>query len=309
MLIYTKSTGRVTREQIRVPGPDEVVWIRLRSPEPDELQHVLHDMFHCHPLLVEDCMHLNQRAKMDRYQDRIFISFYALDEHLKASEFATVIGDSFIITVHRDEIPFFETLEKECEQLEELMESTGAILYRILDRCVDEYTNHTNQLDDRIDRLEQSIHHNPYTKIAQPIFKMKRTLHLLRRIFAEERTLVGSIVHQNFPYIRQESDAYFMDVYDHLSRIVDSMDIFRESLNGLLELQMNMRSDRMNEIMKTLTVASTFFMPLTFIAGVYGMNFKGMPELDWKYGYIGIWGVMIAISLSLWMYFKKKKWL
>lgn len=308
MLVYHKTNG-VTREGIRVPTADEVVWIRLQSPQPEELQHILHDMFRCHPLLVEDCVKMNQRPKIDIYQDRAFITFYALDSHLKTSEFAVVIGENFVVTVHKQSISFFEELEAEFEQIEKHMETAGSILYHILDRCVDEYTEHTNQLDERIDRMEQTVYHSPHSKMAHPIFKMKRTLHLLRRIFAEERTLVGAIVHQSFPYIRQESDAYFLDIYDHLSRNVDSLDIFRESLDGLLELQMNMKSDRMNEIMKTLTVASTFFMPLTFIVGVYGMNFARMPELGWDYGYLAVWLVMIAVCLGLWLYFKKKKWL
>lgn len=309
MLVYNKISRSVFETDTRVPEKDEVVWVRLRSPKPDELQHVLRDLFRCHPLLVEDCLKMNQRPKMDRYKDHVFISFYALNHDLTTAEFATVIGENYVITVYNRDIGFFEALHDEFARVEDYMETAGRILYHILDRCVDEYAEHTNQLDQRIERLEQAIYRNPLVRIAHDIFKMKRTLHLLRRIFAEERTLVGSIVHQNFPYIRQESDVYFVDIYDHVSRIVDSLDVYRESLDGLLELQMNMKSDRMNEIMKTLTVVSTIFMPLTFIVGLYGMNFHNMPELGWKYGYLVVWIVMIAVAVGLWAYYKKKKWL
>ncbi|WP_240041167.1 magnesium/cobalt transporter CorA [Paenibacillus ginsengarvi] len=309
MLVYHKTKRLVTETKVRAPEQDEIVWIRLQAPKQDELLHVLRDLFHCHPLLVEDCIKLNQRPKMDRYKDQFFISFYALTEKLATTEFATVIGENFVITVHNERIPFLDELSETFRQIEGHMEFSGRILYHILDRCVDEYAEHANQLDNRIDKMEQAIYRSPYARIARDIFHMKRTLHRLRRIFTEERTLVGSIVHQNFPYIRQESDVYFVDIYDHVSRIVDSLDIYRESLDGLLELQMNMKSDRMNEIMKTLTVVSTIFMPLTFIVGVYGMNFHKMPELDWNYGYLAVWIVMLAIGIGLWMYYKKKKWL
>ncbi|WP_223836893.1 magnesium/cobalt transporter CorA [Paenibacillus oceani] len=309
MLVYHKSNQSVLEEPVRLPAPDEVAWIRLRAPEPEQLQHLLQDVFHCHPLLVEDCIKMNQRPKMDRYKDHIFISFYSLNQNLSSSEIAIVIGTNFIVTVYKQDIPFLDDLYSEFQQVEGKMEYTGRILYHILDRCVDEYMEHVYQLDDRIDRLEQSIYHNPYVRVAQDIFRMKRTLHMLRRIFVEERTLLGAIGHQNFPYIRQESDVYFVDIYDHLSRVVDSLDIYRESLNGLLELQMNMKSDRMNEIMKTLTIASTFFMPLTFIVGIYGMNFDRMPELDWNYGYLAVWVVMAAVAVGMWIYYKKKKWM
>ncbi|PYI52951.1 magnesium/cobalt transporter CorA [Paenibacillus flagellatus] len=309
MLVYNKTTRSVTKEAVRVPGPDEVAWIRLRSPQPEELEHVLHDMFRCHPLLVEDCIKMNQRPKMDRYQDRIFISFYALNEDLSVSEIATVIGENFVITIYRHEIRFFDELYAEFEQVEGKMEHAGQVLYHILDRTVDEYVDPINRYDDRIEKMEHAIYRNPHVRIAQNIFKMKRTIHMLRRNFVEERTILGAISHQSFPYTRPEADVYFVDIYDHLSRIVDSLDIYRDSLNGLLELQMNMKSDRMNEIMKTLTIASTFFMPLTFIVGIYGMNFKRMPELDWDYGYVAVWIVMIAVSVALWIFYKRKKWM
>lgn len=309
MLLYSRKTDTTSEVDSRLPGEDEVAWIHMTGPSQDDIRHVLVDLFHCHPLLVEDCIKMNQRPKMDRYKNNIFIAFYALLPDMKVQEIAIVIGPNYVLSISKLGLPYLDELHSECLKVDNRLEHPGQILYHILDRCVDEYTERVNVADDRIDKMERTIFRNPHVKIAHEIFKTKRTLHLLRRIFVEERTVLGSISHQTFPYTRQEADVYFVDIYDHLSRVIDTLDIFRESLNGLLELQMNMKSDRMNEIMKTLTVVSTIFMPLTFIVGIYGMNFRIMPELDWPYGYLFVWGVMVAVSIGMWMYYKSKKWL
>jgi magnesium transporter len=125
----------------------------------------------------------------------------------------------------------------------------------------------------------------------------------------DERTVLGSISHQHFPYTTPEADVYFVDVLDHISRVVDSIDMFRDSLTSLLDMQISMKSDRMNEIMKILTIWSTIFLPLSFVVGLYGMNLKGIPEYSWNFGYAYVWGVMIILILIMVVYFKKKKWI
>ncbi|MDF2669936.1 MAG: corA [Paenibacillus sp.] len=309
MLLYNSTSSSASVVDNRVPEQDEVAWVHLSGAPEAEVRHVLVDLFDCHPLIVEDCLVMNQRPKLDRYKNNIFIVFYALLPDLKVQEIAIVIGPNYVISMTQEDLPYIQQLTQECEDVENGIEHPGQILYHLLDRCVDEYSERLNHADDRIDKMERAIFKNPHVKVAQNIFKLKRTLHLLRAIFVEERTVLGSISHQTFPYTRQESDVYFVDIYDHLSRVIDTVDIFRESLNGLLELQMNMKTDRMNEIIKTLTIVSTIFMPLTFIVGIYGMNFHKMPELDWSYGYLFVWGVMLALSLGMWAYFKSKKWL
>lgn len=309
MLLYQSTNETISEVDAAMPGERETAWIHLNGASPDEIRHVLTEQFHCHPLLVEDCIKMNQRPKMDRYKNNIFIAFFALLPDLKLQEIAIVIGPNYVITLTKQEVPFLTALYKGCLEGEPRMEHPSLILYQLLDRAVDEYTDRVNKADDRIDKLERAIFRNPYVKIAQEVFKIKRTLHLLRRVFVEEHTVLSAILHQTFPYTRQEADAYFVDVNDHLSRVIDTLDVFRESLNGLLELQMNMKADRMNEIMKTLTLVSTIFMPLTFIVGIYGMNFHIMPELNWHYGYLFVWVIMGAVSFGMWMYFKSKRWL
>jgi magnesium transporter len=309
MLIYSSQTGKVTTGDIRVPAEDEVAWIRLLSPTPEEVNRVLGDMFHSHPLLIEDCIKLKQRPKLDRYKNNIFLTFYAIrKKELSMQEIGIIVGSNYVITVCENDIPFMDEVYRQFSEIEGRLDDPGDILYQILDHCVDEYSQSIDLIENQIERYERNLYRNPNIRVAHDIFKLKRTLHQLRRIIVEEKTILSLVSHQNLPYTRQENDVYFIDIYDHISRVIDSIDIFREALSSLLELQMSMKSDRMNEIMKTLTVFSTIFMPLTFIVGLYGMNFKTIPEFNWPHGYQYVWGLIIVVTLAMMLFFKRKKW-
>lgn len=309
MLVYNHTLKQTTMEKIRKPADEEVVWIRLRNPVPDEVKHVLSDLLNCHPLVVEDSIKLNQRPKMDLYQDHIYITFFALDKQHNPIEIALVIGANYVVSIYQQDIPVLDRLYEQFKHVQGKMEFPAKILYYIMDQCVDEYTDVIDHLEEKIEEWEEAIHQNPYTSIAHEVFKLKRHTHMLRRIFVDERTVLGSISHQNFPFTIQEADVYFVDAFDHISRVIDSIDMFRDSLTGLLDMQISMKGDRMNEIMKTLTIWSTVFLPLTFIVGLYGMNFKLIPELNWNFGYLYVWIVMIVVTLMMVVYFKKKKWI
>ncbi|HEY0827714.1 MAG TPA: magnesium/cobalt transporter CorA [Bacilli bacterium] len=309
MIVCNCDSLEVTQQEIKIPEKNEVAWIRLHGAPPEEVNRVLRDMFHCHPLLVEDCMKLNQRPKLDRYKEHVFISFFAFEKNYDPHEMGIVLGENYIITVCKKNLPFLQEIARDFQEIEGRMDHPGEVLYHILDRCVDEYSEIIAQLDDHAERMERGLYRNPNIRIAQDIFRLKRSTHHLRRIFTEERTILTTIIQQDIPFTKKETDVYFTDIYDHLSREIDTLDIFRESANGLLELQMNMKADRMNEIMKTLTIISSIFLPLTFIVGVYGMNFTFFPELEWKYGYFLVWGVIVAVAVVMCFFYKRKKWL
>ncbi|QGR00275.1 magnesium/cobalt transporter CorA [Paenibacillus psychroresistens] len=310
MLIYNSTNQKITEEDVRAPLEAEVVWIRMLKPSPEEVKHVLGETFKCHPLLVEDCINMKQRPKMDRYKNQTYLSFYAVHpKNMTPIEMAIVIGKNYLITIYYEEITFLDELHQEFQQFDNRMDNSGAILYHLLDRCVDEYTLLVDHVEDKVDKMERGIFRNPYIRIAKDIFHLKRLLHQVRRYMAEEKIIMGAICHQNLPFMSNEADVYFIDIYDHISRVVDSLDSYRESLTGLLELQMGMKSDRMNEIMKTLTIISSIFLPLTFIVGLYGMNFRVMPELDWAYSYPIVICVMFVITALMVIYYKRKKWM
>lgn len=309
MLIYNSSTGETTTEKVRKPLDNEVVWIRLKNPDPSETKYVLSNLFESHPLMVEDCIKLNQRPKMDRYKNNIFISFFAIDNQYNPLEIALVVGPNYVVSIYKDDIPVLESLYEEFKSIEGKMKYPAQILYHIMDRCVDEYAQIIDHVEDKVEQWEEAVHQNPYAQISHEVFHLKRTTHVLRRIFIEERTVLGTLTHQQFPYSAPEADIYFVDIFDHISRVMDSIDMFRDSLMGLLEMQISMKSDRMNEIMKTLTILSTIFLPLTFVVGLYGMNFKDIPEYNWDFGYPYVWGLMIVLVIAMIFFFKKKKWM
>jgi magnesium transporter len=308
MLLYQSSSGKAQEVSIRLPRSDETAWIRLVAPDPGKVKQVLGTQFNCHPLLVEDAVKLNQRPKLDKYKNNFFVTFFAVQKDLKPIEIGIVVGDNYIITVSNEPISILDKVYAECKAIEERMSHPGLILHALLDHCVDDYSDIVDHIESRVEKMERSIYRNPRTRIAHEVFQLKRTMHQLRRIIAEEKTILSTLSHHDFPYTEQEDKVYFMDIYDHISRVVDSLDIFRESLTGLLELQMSMKSDRMNEIMKTLTLFSSIFLPLTFIVGLYGTNFKIIPELNWDYGYLYLWILLILVGAGTWLYFKRKRW-
>ncbi|WP_230986886.1 magnesium/cobalt transporter CorA [Cohnella fermenti] len=309
MLLYSSLSHSVQETPIRVPEEHEVAWIPLIGASEEEIERLLADEFDCHPLIVEDCVKVNQRPKLDKYDKHMLLVFFHVQTDMTTIELEHVIGPNYVITVAKSKVKSIQEAEEEFKRTTKLMEYSGSILYTLLDRCVDDYTEVIDKADDRLDKHERAVFKNPYVKIAGDLFRLKRQLHNLRRIFSEEKLTLSQLSHQNFPYSRKEADVYFIDLHDHLSRELDSIDTFRESITALLDLQLNMKSDRMNEIMKTLTIISSIFLPLTFLVGLYGMNFKFMPELRWKYGYPAVWLIMLVVAGGLWWYYKRKKWL
>lgn len=310
MILYDTRSQSARETQIRMPEEGEVAWIPLIGKAHEETERILTDVFRCHPLLVEDCIAKNQRPKLDRYENHLLLTFFHIRRDLSLVEMEHVIGPNYVITVCADEVDSIAEAAADFKRNElRHMEFSGAILYRLLDKCVDDYIIVSDKIDDKIEKYEQAIIVNPHVKISGEVFRLKRRLHTLRRILFDERNAIGELSHQRFPYSRKEADVYFTDIHDHISQVLDSIDSFRDSLTGLLDLQVNMKSDRMNEIIKTLTIVSSIFLPLTFVVGLYGMNFRYMPELDWPYAYPLLLVIMIIIAGSLWFYYKKKKWL
>lgn len=309
MLLFDTQSQALQETETRVPADGEIAWIPLIGKSPEEIHHVLADIFQCHPLIVEDCVTLGQRPKLDKYDKHLLLTFFHVEPDMSTVEIEHVIGPNYVITVCPKEVDSLRRAREDFERSSRYMDYSGGILYRLLDLCVDDYADVVDNVDNIIDKHERAVFRNPHVRIAGDVFRLKRRLHTLRRILADEKVALGQLSHQQFPYSRREADVYFIDIYDHISRVLDSIDSFREAMTALLELQLNMKSDRMNEIMKTLTIISSIFLPLTFIAGVYGMNFRIMPELDWPYGYPVILLVMAVVSAALWWYYKRKKWL
>jgi len=311
MLVYRDKSVNV-ETAVRKPNTGEIVWIHMEAPKEEDVKHTLGEVFGCHPLVIEDVLKFGQRPKLDHYPgpnaDHAMLCFYALRPDFTNEKFFLVFSNNFIITVTQRKMNEVDAIYSKAMTYPETMESTGQVVYHLLDTCVDESFSVMDSLEEQIDELQEKVFDHPEAQVAKIIFQLKRQVHNLRRLASDGRNVIGMLSHETFPYTKKQHAVYFVDVYDHTSRVVDALDGARDNLSGLLDLQTAQRANQMNEVMKTLTIINTIFLPLAFIVGLYGMNVKGVPEYRWSFGYAYVWGLLIVVTAAFAIYFKKKKW-
>lgn len=292
---------------------ERLVWVDFNSPTEVEIE-ILKEKFDFHHLAVEDCIHRHQRSKIDEYDKYVFLVLHALEFNersyeLEIKELAVFFGKGFLITYQWEQIHVIERMKELCKKSELLMEK-GAdfLLYQILDTIVDAYFPIIDKIDARFSEIEMRIFRKPDTSNLNELFKVKRELLNMRKILSPQRELYSALVRHEFPYIHDQNRLYFVDINDHLLRVFDFLDTYRDLVSTASEAQLTVISNRMNEIMKTLTVIATIMLPLTVITGIYGMNFKYIPELEYKYGYFVVLGAMLAVTGAMMYYFRRKNW-
>lgn len=285
-------------------------WVDFNSPTADEIS-LLGSHFRFHPLAIEDCIHSLQRPKLDYYDQTTFMVMHSLDaEHLEASEVDFFLGENFIVTFHFDDLDevnyawdYFLHLDKK-DHLKPL-----EVAYKIMDEMVDAFFPLVENLEDRLASIEGSERIKKADKsIMEDTFEVRRSLLKLRQIVVPTRDLVYRILESKRFIFQEQKRAYFQDVYDHLIKLSNMIDSNRELATDIRDNYISLNSYRMNNIMKTLTVITVIFMPLTFIAGLYGMNFVNMPELETENGYFVVLAVMILLGVGMTVWFKWKGW-
>jgi magnesium transporter len=221
-----------------------------------------------------------------------------------------VLGSNFLISFQEKEGDLFDGFRGRIQQDVGKVRKKNAdyLLYRLIDINVDSYYTVLDKIGDIIDDIEEDAYENPSNRSFNQIQRLKKEIIFLRKALYPLREAVGRIAKGESEYIADESIRYYADVYDHIAHLIDSLDTYKDLTAGLLDIHINAMNTKMNEVMKVLTVISTIFMPLTFIVGVYGMNFHFMPELSWKYGYWVVWGVMATIFFGMLAFFRRKKW-
>lgn len=296
----------------RIPQEGEICWIHLVSPDEAELLMVLKDTLALHPLAIEDALHFGQRPKVDLYQNwarpHALVSFYTLTDKLDTVELSLLVGDNFFVSLTRQEIPWLDELYRRASAGGITFATPTDLLYRVLDGCVDTFTMHMDGLEERLDRMERRVFRHPEQEIASTVFQLKRRLHELRKISLDAQTTVSTMKSETFPFIDSHYEVYFHDVGDHMARVLDSIELVRDRLSSVLDFQAVQRAAKMNDVMKTLAIISTIFLPLSFIVGLYGMNFHNMPELSWHYGYLYVWILLVSVASFFIVYFKWKRW-
>ena len=302
-----------------IPYKDKptVTWINVDGVHNVPMLEKIGNCFGLHRLVMEDIMNTDQRPKMEDFGDYFYIVFKMLSSgrngDVVIEQISLILGSNFVLSFQEGGVEgdVFNLIRERLRSGKGRIRKMGAdyLAYSLLDAVVDNYFVILEKFGDKIELLETELVENPTQKTVQRLYQLKRELIFLHNAVWPLREVVNGLGKHESPLIRQTTVPYLRDVYDHVIHIIDSVDIYREMLTSMLDMYLSSVSNRLNEVMKVLTVIATIFMPLTFIAGVYGMNFKYMPELAWRYGYPLVLFVMLGIGVAMLFYFKRKKWL
>lgn len=293
--------------------PDKVNWINIDGLNNQDVIDKVQSHFSLHSLLIEDVL-ADQRPKSEEYEDHLFFTMKMLYRihgmEIDYEQISFVLGPNFLISFQEKEGDLFDGFRGRIQQDLGKVRKKKAdyLLYRLIDIVVDNYYTVLDKIGDIIDEIEEDTYEDPSNRSFGQIQQLKKEIIFLRKALYPLREAVGRIVKGESEFIDDECLRYYADVYDHIAHLIDSLDTYKDLTSGLLDIHINAMNTRLNEVMKVLTVISTIFMPLTFIVGVYGMNFRFMPELDWRYGYFAVWGIMAVIFFGMLTFFKKKKW-
>lgn len=291
----------------------QLLWVDVKDPSPEEYLQ-LSSEFGIHPLLLEDVQQAHERPKIEIHDELVFLVFYALALHSErpvANEVGIFAGKSFVLTIHTGNVPELDDVLGRWQKEEALMSAkgTGLLLYAILDQMVDGYFPVLDSISDRAEDLEDDIFRYPGSNTQEAIFGLKKDLLFLRRVVAPERDVLNVLVRRDAPIFTKREIVYFQDVYDHLLRITDAIDIYRDLLASALDASLSMSSYHLNVTVKRMTSSSIILMSMALISGIYGMNFVNMPELNWYWGYAFALGLMVVVGGSLALFFKRIDWL
>jgi magnesium transporter len=294
-----------------------VTWINVEGVHQVEMIEKLGECFGFHPLVLEDILNTDQRPKMEIYGDYIYIvlKMFCVDDaggSTEVEQVSLILGSNFVISFQEGKKgDVFNPVRERIRGGKGLIRKMGAdyLAYSLLDTIVDNYFLILEKLGERVELLEEELVADPTTKTLQEIQKFKSEMIFVRRAVWPLREVIMGLSRKESPLIKETTEIYLRDVYDHTVQVMDTIEVYREMLSGMLDIYLSSVSNKLNAVMKVLTIIATIFMPLTFIAGIYGMNFKYMPELEWRWGYPAIWLIVVIIGISMSVYFKKKKWL
>jgi magnesium transporter len=295
---------------------DKLTWVIVEGLSDSDLIGKIGELFDIHPLVIEDILTTHQRPKFEEYDHYLYIvlkslmspneQFTVIDEQI-----SIVLLDNFVFTFKEKSDDLMQPVMQRIKTSKGHFRSMGGdyLTYAILDVIVDNLFILIDSLDETTLNLEDSLMREEPTRLTLILIqKLKRELIHIRKYVSPLRELMAGMLRSDSELIHEKTHIYLRDVSDHAIRIIESIESYQNILAGLLDIYISSISNKMNEVMKVLTVFASIFIPLTFIAGIYGMNFTNMPELNWKWGYPAIWGVFITITVGLLIYFKKKKW-
>ncbi len=298
---------------VETAGEGWKLWLDLEDP-PEEEFGLLKALFDFHQLALEDCLGHTHHPKLDNYEEYLFLIMHAARWNAEEMRLETVELDCFIspqvlVTYHLEPLPSIQEAKVRCLKKEgALSHGTDYLLHVILDTLVDNYAPVLDQIGNIIEVAEDEIFGEPTRSTLTRLFSLKKEVAQLWRFALHQREILLRLSREKFFVIRQPQAVFFRDVYDHLVRVSDLTEQYRDLISGAMNVYITVTSNRTNEVMKILTIFAAILLPLSVIAGIYGMNFRTMPELEWRYGYYAVLGGMAAFALGMLLFFRWKKW-
>ena len=293
-----------------------VTWVNIDGLHDVDVIEKIGNYFEVHPLILEDILNTDQRPKMENFDKYFFfiVKMLYFDEKLQevhTEQVSLILGENFVISFQESIGDVFDSIRERIRNSKGRIRSRGTdyLIYALLDAIVDNYFIILEKIGENVESMEEDLISNPTPSTLQDIYNLKREMIYLRKSVWPLREVISGLQREESALIQESTDIYLRDLYDHTIQVIDTVETFRDMVSGMLDMYMSSVSNKMNEVMKVLTIFAAIFIPLTFVAGIYGMNFDIMPELHWQWGYLMVWIIIICVTLSMLIYFKRKKWL
>src|SRR3972149_3958985 len=293
-----------------------VTWINVDGLHETDVIEKLGKCFEVHSLILEDILNTDQRPKMEDFGHYVYIvlrmiSFDEKQTEVRSEQISIIISSNFVISFQETVGDVFDSIRDRIRNGKGRIRKMGPdyLAYALIDAIVDHYFTVLERLGEKIEVLEDKLVSDPKTKTLHEIHELKREMIFLRKSVWPLREVISGLQRSESELIKESTEIYFRDVYDHTIQVIDTIETYRDMLSGMVDIYLSSLSNRMNEVMKVLTIIATIFIPLTFIAGIYGMNFEYMPELGLRWGYPALWIVMLSIAFMMLVFFRRKRWL
>lgn len=316
---YMEKTDCTLEDARKFVDSPQTTWLHVRGTPTGELLRALGEAYRLHPLALEDVLHTGQRAKLETYEGEIFVVLgvpLLATDHVEAAQLSLFLGDTWLVSFFSGQADPFDAVRQRAAQVESRIRQSGVdyLFYSLLDTAIDLSFPAMESIGDKIEALEDTVFDDPSREALDEIHHLKRELVFLRRILWPQRDMLNSLIRAGHPQIRESTRPYLRDCYDHATHALDLVESYREMASSLLEIYLSSLSNKLNDVMKVLTIIATVFIPLSFVVGLYGMNFDrsvspwNMPELGMRFGYPMLWLVMLAIVAGMLIYFRRKRW-
>ena len=295
---------------------ESVTWINVSGIHDMGIIEALGKRFDFHPLLLEDVVNTEHRPKLDDYEDHLFVVMKMLHDPeegqlIKHEQISIILTPKVVISLQENEGDIFDPVRERIRKKKGRIRNKGTdyLTYALIDTLVDYYFKVFETVGEKIEALQAEVLENPRPELLNEIHALRREMIFLRKSVWPLREIISSLARGESKLITDDVTLFLRDVYDHTIQVIDTIETFRDMISGMQDIYLSSVSNRMNEVMKVLTIIATIFIPMTFLAGIYGMNFKFMPELEWRWAYPALWVVLITLFVTMVAWFKRKRWL